>query len=33
MAAEGREIRRRDGKVRAADLIERLGFEHRAGEA
>ena len=33
MASEGEEIRRRDGKTRAADLIERLGFEHRAGYA
>jgi MGT family glycosyltransferase len=33
MAAQGAEIARRDGKVRAADLIERLGLEHRAGEA
>jgi MGT family glycosyltransferase len=31
MAAEGAEIRRRDGKVKAADLIEDLGRRQRAG--
>jgi MGT family glycosyltransferase len=31
MAAEGTEIRRRDGKVKAADLIEDLGRRQRAG--
>jgi len=30
MAAEGEEIRRRDGKVTAADLIEDLGRRRRA---
>jgi len=33
MGAESAEIRRRDGKVRAADLIEALGREHRTGRA
>jgi UDP:flavonoid glycosyltransferase YjiC (YdhE family) len=31
MARESAEIRRRDGRTRAADLIEALGREHRAG--
>jgi len=33
MASEGEEIRRRDGKTTAADLIERLGRQRRAGRA
>ncbi len=32
MARHGEEIRRRDGKTRAADLIEALGRRYRAGE-
>jgi MGT family glycosyltransferase len=31
MAVEGEEIRRRDGKTKAADLIEDLGRRHRRG--
>ena len=32
MAAESAEIRRRDGKTKAADLIERIGREHRIAD-
>jgi MGT family glycosyltransferase len=32
LAAEGAEIRRRDGKTKAADLIEDLGRRRRAGD-